>query len=242
MTADAVRRLLAAALVVATVASCGHAPPPKARSSSGAPATTRAPDGPPDDTPTTATCDYQPSGTASRPVRLPATTDVARTGVVVATLQTNEGAVRIRMDRAAAPCTVNSFVSLARQGFFDHTRCPRLVDLRLYFLQCGDPTGKGSGGSGYTFADETSGDETYVAGTVAMASSGPDTNGSQFLLFYDDSTALDATPSYTIFGHLDEASRQVVGRIAEEGEDGSNPHGGGRPNNPAEIVRVTVSG
>src|SRR5699024_8063385 len=79
-----------------------------------------------------------------------------------------------------APCTVNSFLSLAGQEYFDDTDCHRLTTEGIFVLQCGDPTGTGSGGPGYSFADELDGSETYPAGTLAMANAGPDTNGSQF--------------------------------------------------------------
>ena len=98
---------------------------------------------------------------------------------------------------------MNSFVSLAEQGFYDDTPCPRIGDQEGFgILQCGDPTGTGAGGAGYSFADELSGDETYPAGTLAMANAGPDTNGSQFFLVFRDS---QFPPSYTVFGTIDEA-------------------------------------
>jgi peptidyl-prolyl cis-trans isomerase B (cyclophilin B) len=143
------------------------------------------------------------------------------------------------LDRAAAPCTVNSFESLVQQKFYDKTRCHRLVDSGIFVLQCGDPTGSGSGGPGYTFADETDGTEKYTGGTIAMANGGPNTNGSQFFFVYEDSSTLP--PNYTIFGRMDDASRRVVARMALEGQDGSNPNGGGKPNNPSEIVSVKLS-
>ena len=158
------------------------------------------------------------------------------TGSVKYVLEMTEGKVTITLDRAKAPCTVNSFVSLAEQGYFDKTKCHRLADSGIFVLQCGDPTGTGSGGPGYQFANETDGTETYTRGVVAMANAGSDTNGSQFFMVWDDSTRLDHTPDYTIFGRLDAASRDVVATMAGEGQDGSNPDGTGRPNNPSEII------
>ena len=100
--------------------------------------------------------------------------------------------------------------------------------------------GSGSGGPGYQFANETDGSESYVRGVVAMANSGgPASNGSQFFMVWDDSTLLDQIPNYTIFGRLDTASRDVVASMAAEGQDGSNPDGTGRPNNPSEITTVS---
>ncbi|HET9871056.1 MAG TPA: peptidylprolyl isomerase [Propionibacteriaceae bacterium] len=187
-------------------------------------------------------CQYVRTGEAAKPVELPRSSGVSTTGTVAYVLKTTEGDVTITLDRAKTPCTVNSFESLADQGYFDKTRCHRLVDSGIFLLQCGDPTASGSGGPGYTFADETDGTESYTAGVVAMANAGPNTNGSQFFLVYDDSTQLDATPNYTVFGTMDQTSRGVVAIMSREGQDGTNPAGGGRPNNPAEILSVTKKG
>ncbi len=184
-------------------------------------------------------CEYVPTGEAAKPVQPPPTTGVPTSGTVRYVLQMTEGKVTITMDRAKAPCTINSFVSLARQGYFDQTRCHRLADSGIFILQCGDPTGTGQGGPGYEFANETDGTESYTRGVVAMANAGPGTNGSQFFLVWDDSTSLNQAPDYTIFGTLDAASRDVVAAMAAEGQDGSNPDGTGRPNNPSEIIRAT---
>jgi peptidyl-prolyl cis-trans isomerase B (cyclophilin B) len=186
------------------------------------------------------TCEYTRSGLPAKTVNLPPTTGVLDTGTVKYVLAMTNGKVTITLDRAAAPCTVNSFVSLAEQGFYDGTRCHRLADSKIFVLQCGDPTGSGSGGPGYQFANETDGSESYVRGVVAMANSGgPASNGSQFFMVWDDSTLLDQIPNYTIFGRLDTTSRDVVASMAAEGQDGSNPDGTGRPNNPSEITTVS---
>jgi peptidyl-prolyl cis-trans isomerase B (cyclophilin B) len=184
-------------------------------------------------------CEYVPTGEAARPVNPPPTAGVPTSGSVSYVLRMTEGDVTITMDRAKAPCTVNSFVSLAGQGYFDRTRCHRLADSGLFILQCGDPTGTGKGGPGYQFANETDGTEAYTRGVVAMANAGPGTNGSQFFLVWDDSTSLNRVPNYTIFGTMDTASRDVVAAMAAEGQDGSNADGTGRPNNPSEIMSVT---
>lgn len=185
-------------------------------------------------------CEYLPAGEPAKPVDPPSTEDIETSGETTVTLQMTEGPVTITMDRADAPCAVHSFESLAAQDYFDGTSCHRLVDSGIFILQCGDPTGQGSGGPGYTFADELTGAETYDAGVVAMANAGPDTNGSQFFLIYDDSSSLP--PSYTVLGTMDEPSRAVVARISAEGQDGrfESGGGGGQPNNPAEISTVTV--
>jgi peptidyl-prolyl cis-trans isomerase B (cyclophilin B) len=184
-------------------------------------------------------CEYSVSGDAARPVMPPPSTDVPTSGTISYVLAMTNGKVTITLDRAKAPCTVNSFVSLADQGYFDKTRCHRLADSGIFILQCGDPTGTGRGGPGYEFANETDGTESYTEGSVAMANGGPGTNGSQFFLVWGDSTSLDVNPNFTIFGTMNKASRDVVASMAEEGQDGTNADGTGRPNNPSEILTVT---
>ena len=184
-------------------------------------------------------CEYAVSGVAARPVAAPPTTGVPTSGTVSYLVTMTNGDVKITLDRARAPCTVNSFVSLADQGYFDKTKCHRLADSGIFILQCGDPSGTGKGGPGYEFANETDGTESYGEGVVAMANGGPGSNGSQFFLVWADSTSLDKKGDFTIFGEMDKASRDVVASMAEEGQDGSNPDGTGRPNNPCEITTAT---
>jgi peptidyl-prolyl cis-trans isomerase B (cyclophilin B) len=155
-------------------------------------------------------------------------------GSVAAVIETTFGDIDVTLDADAAPCAANSFVWLAERGYFDDTQCPRLEDAEgLQMLQCGDPTGTGRGGPGYTFADELTGDESYEAGTLAMASSGPGTNGSQFFLVYGDSAI---PPQYTVFGSIGPEGHDVVREIAAEGADDK-----GRPTSDLRITGVTVS-
>jgi peptidyl-prolyl cis-trans isomerase B (cyclophilin B) len=184
-------------------------------------------------------CEYSLSGDAARPVTPPPTNGVPTSGTISYVLTMTNGKVAITLDRTKAPCTVNSFVSLADQGYFDNTKCHRLADSGIFVLQCGDPTSTGNGGPGYEFANETDGTESYTEGVVAMANGGPGTNGSQFFLVWADSTSLDQTPNFTIFGEMNKASRDVVASMAGEGQDGSNADGTGRPNNPCEIATIT---
>jgi peptidyl-prolyl cis-trans isomerase B (cyclophilin B) len=186
----------------------------------------------------TTTCEYPSDGQdPAREVEAPEAEALAE-GTVPATITTNFGDIGLTLDAATAPCTVNSFVSLAEQGFYDDTPCPRIGDQEGFgILQCGDPTGTGSGGAGYSFGDELSGDETYPAGTLAMANAGPDTNGSQFFLVFRDS---QFPPSYTVFGTIDPAGLEVIDAIAAEGNDGAHPAGGGVPNKEVTIEEVTV--
>jgi peptidyl-prolyl cis-trans isomerase B (cyclophilin B) len=183
----------------------------------------------------TGACSYPTSGTAAKDVTPPTDLHPATTGTVDATLALNSGDVTLQLDRAAAPCTVNSFVSLAGQHYFDGTTCHRLTSsASLKVLQCGDPTGTGTGGPGYSFADELTGSETYGEGTLAMANAGPDTNGSQFFLVYGDSTL---PPDYTVFGKVT-GGLDVVKKIADTGTtDGGQD---GAPKNPVTIEKVTV--
>jgi peptidyl-prolyl cis-trans isomerase B (cyclophilin B) len=243
--------LLATIVLVLALGACGTIPendplrPPvtSAESGSANPSDPANPSGP--SSPTTPdasstgdeSCEYEPTGDAARSVRPPSPTGVATSGAIGYELQMTEGTVRLTLDPVRAPCTVHSFVSLAEQGFFDATKCHRLVDSGIFLFQCGDPTGTGRGGPGYTFADELDGTESYTKGVIAMAN-----DGSQFFLVYRDSTALDKTPDYTIFGEIDPSGIGILERMAAEGQDGRNAAGGGRPNNPSEIVKVTAVG
>ncbi len=151
------------------------------------------------------------------------------------TVLTGVGELKMTLDAAKTPCTVNSFLSLAEQGYFDGTTCHRLTTDGIFVLQCGDPSAKGTGGPGYSFADELDGSETYEAGTLAMANAGPDTNGSQFFIVYADS---QLPPNYAVFGHLDEASTAVVADVAAAGTtDGGSD---GAPKTPVVIESVTT--
>ena len=158
-------------------------------------------------------------------------------GTVDAQMSTSIGDLGLQLDAEQAPCTVNSFVSLAKQGYFDQTSCHRLTTSGIFVLQCGDPTGTGGGGPGYAFDDELTGKEKYPAGTLAMANAGPDTNGSQFFIVYGD-TALP--PSYTVFGSVDAAGLAAVKKVARAGTDNANGPGDGHPRTAVEIESVSV--
>jgi peptidyl-prolyl cis-trans isomerase B (cyclophilin B) len=182
-------------------------------------------------------CDYTESGDGVKQVD-PPPANATVTGEATGTIETSIGALDITLDGESAPCTVSSFVSLADQGYFDGTTCHRLTTgAGLLVLQCGDPSGTGRGGPGYSFPDELSGEETYGAGTLAMANAGPDTNGSQFFIVYADS---QLPPSYTVFGSVDPDSLALVQQAAEAGTDDSNGPGDGAPVTPVDITSVTV--
>ena len=178
---------------------------------------------------TTVSCDYPTGGQAAKEVD-PPPSDAPAEGTVDVTLTTSAGDIPIAMDAAATPCAVNSFASLSEQGYFDDTPCHRLTTDGIFVLQCGDPSGTGTGGPGYSFDDELSGQETYPAGTVAMANAGPNTNGSQFFLVYQD-TELPA--SYDVIGQMDDAGIEVVQQIAAQGTADGGPDGA-----PKETVTI----
>jgi peptidyl-prolyl cis-trans isomerase B (cyclophilin B) len=152
-------------------------------------------------------------------------------------INTSVGTITVQLDAAKAPCTVASFAYLAGKKYFDGTTCHRLVTDGIFVLQCGDPSGTGSGGPGYSFTDEnldaTSG--TYPEGTVAMANAGPNTNGSQFFLVYQDSRL---SPNYTPFGKvtagLDQVKKVAAAGTSERAADG-------HPKTPVVIQSLTVS-
>ncbi|WP_232839966.1 MULTISPECIES: peptidylprolyl isomerase [Nocardia] len=152
-----------------------------------------------------------------------------------ASLETNCGTVTVALDAARAPRTVNSFVFLSDQQYFDHTRCHRLTTQGIFVLQCGDPTALGTGGPGYRFPDENLAGATYPAGTLAMANAGPGTNGSQFFLVYRDS---QLPPNYTPFGRVVDGLGVLTGIAAAGVRDGS---GDGAPTDDVVLNAVRVA-
>jgi peptidyl-prolyl cis-trans isomerase B (cyclophilin B) len=182
-------------------------------------------------------CTYGKSGTAARKVTFPATKPDYQASYQ-ATLATNRGNIVINLANSKATCTVNSFVSLAKQSYFSNTKCHRLTTSGIYVLQCGDPTGTGQGGPGYDFANENLTGAKYTAGTVAMANTGqPNSNGSQFFLVYKNSTTLPA--SYTPFGTITQGL-PILDAIAKAGSDNSNGTGDGHPKESVVIKSVTI--
>jgi peptidyl-prolyl cis-trans isomerase B (cyclophilin B) len=186
---------------------------------------------------------------ASKPVKPPRngriTTDPA---LVSATLSTNRGAIGLQLENGRTPCTVNNFTSLAQQGFFDNTTCHRLTTTPDHgVLQCGDPTGTGSGGPGYRFPNEYPTNQfrltdpaltvpaLYPRGTLAMANSGPGTNGSQFFLVYHDSML---PPTYTVFGTIDSAGLATIDKVAAAGVAGGSQDG--KPTMNVTITSVQI--
>ncbi|WP_277884359.1 peptidylprolyl isomerase [Microbacterium sp. H1-D42] len=227
MLTPRLRRSLLALTAAAALALTGCASAQEAPAASPSQSEAPAPSG---------ECSYPAdSSPASKPVDAP-DADPAATGEVAATISTSAGDLAVTLDADAAPCTVNSFLSLGEQGYFDGTNCHRLTTEGIFVLQCGDPTGTGTGGPGYSFADELEGSETYEAGTLAMANAGPNTNGSQFFIVYADTPL---PPKYTVFGHLDEASTAIVAGIAAAGTESGAPDGA--PKTPVTLDAVTAN-
>ncbi|MEU6252899.1 peptidylprolyl isomerase [Streptomyces sp. NPDC047043] len=166
-------------------------------------------------------------------------------------LATTCGDIDIDLKAAAAPHTVNSFNFLVAKGYLDHTKCHRLVDQGIYVLQCGDPTGTGTGGPGYTIPDENLKDKSlkgqvYPAGTVAMANQynsqtkkGRNSGGSQFFLVYQDSPL---PADYTPFGTITKDGMTVLKKIAAAGAQAADPTTGNTaPNATVVINKATVT-
>lgn len=190
-----------------------------------------------------------------------------KSGVVQVTLKTTAGDIPLTLNRAEAPCTVQSIVHLVSAKFFDNTPCHRLTDYPspnpLYVLQCGDPTGTGSGGPGYTIPDEkpknlspvptttklaagATQSVVYPAGTLAMANTGqPNSGGSQFFLVYKDS---QLPPDYTVFGSIPAAGLTTLNQIAAAGiTPGTDPSTGsttpndGKPKKAVTITQAVIT-
>ncbi len=115
-----------------------------------------------------------------------------------ATIETNKGKIRVELFAKDAPKTVNNFVFLAREGFYDGVTFHRVIP--GFVAQGGDPRGDGTGGPGYTFADEFSEKRKHVRGALSMANSGPNTNGSQFFIVYAPQPHLDGR--HSVFGQV----------------------------------------
>jgi peptidyl-prolyl cis-trans isomerase B (cyclophilin B) len=195
-----------------------------------------------------------PADANVKDVGRPPTTGIAKTGTATMTITTNQGVVEAQLDRAGAPCTAASFAYLAGKQFFNNTKCHRLTTAGIYVLQCGDPSATGSGGPAYKFPDEKLPTPTqpapspsasaapsanlYPAGTLAMANSGPDTNGSQFFMVYQDGSSLEA--KYTVFGKITKGL-DIVQKVAAGGVNPGNSPTDGEPKTGVTIQTLTVA-
>ena len=152
----------------------------------------------------------------------------------VATMVTSEGTMTFDLLTSRSPRTVNSFVFLARQKYFDGLTFHRVV--KDFVLQGGDPKGNGSGGPGYSFADELPKAGEYKVGSLAMANSGPDTNGSQFFVISGPNGA-SLPPSYSYFGQLQAGKGEDIIKKIDE----LSPSGDGPPTKPVTITSMTIT-
>ena len=189
----------------------------------------------------TVTCEYDETGDASRDVPTPQGKNIPAKGEVTVNFATKQGDIEMTLDRSLAPCTVNAITDMISAKYYDDTVCHRMTEGSLSVLQCGDPTGKGSGGPGFQFANEYPTDEAddasmsqpalYPKGSIAMANAGEDTNGSQFFINYKDS---QLPPAYTYFGDLTKKGQKTIDAIAAKGVKDGQSDGA-----PAEEVRIT---
>ena len=152
-----------------------------------------------------------------------------------AVVTTNKGEFTIVLDQTKAPLAANNFVTLARYKYFDNTQCHRAI--LDFVVQCGDPTATGSGGPGYSFADELPQAGEYKLGSIAMANSGPNTNGSQFFIITGDQ-GVTLPPSYTLFGQVTEGLDSTVVALDAAGNPSSN---GMPPLKEIKIESITIT-
>ena len=201
-------------------------------------ARTTSPDG-------TVTCDYLPDASGNpnlTDVGTPPNPEVTPTqGTATVLMSTDQGDLTLTLDRSIAPCAAASFTYLTEQGFYDGTSCHRLVNAETFgVLQCGDPTGTGSGGPTYKYAEEVTPETTYPRGTIAMAkTAAPNSTGGQFFLTFVDT---QLPPEYTVVGTVDEAGLAVLDQVAAGGVQGAEGPGDGAPNVPVTIQDMAVVG
>ena len=265
---SAVGVLLVIGAVVATVVLTTKGPNTNASADTASPSTPSAASSPSSEPPPAAggalppfvapadlgaNCQYPAAEQASKKNNPPRTGKVPNTPPEVsASMTTSQGNVGLQLDNAKAPCTVNSFASLAQQGYFNDTPCHRLTTTPgLAVLQCGDPTGKGTGGPGYGFVNEYPTNQyqpddpalqspvVYPRGTLAMANTGaPGSNGSQFFLVYKDS---QLPPNYTAFGTIDATGLATLDKIAAAGVvPGDRGSDDGAPKMPVQIKSLQL--
>ena len=153
------------------------------------------------------------------------------TKTYTALISTNKGDLTVVLDPTKAPGTVNNFVNLARSKYFDDTVCHRAIP--TFVVQCGDPTATGAGGPGYAIADELPAAGEYKLGSLAMANSGPNTNGSQFFIISGEQ-GITLPPSYSLFGQVTAGLDTTLPLLDKAGN--SDPASNGVP--PKEEIRI----
>ena len=185
------------------------------------------------------TTPQEPTPKAAPAVELP-NAGITESNKASITFTTNQGEIVIETTPALAPLTVNAIAALAQKNYFDNTICHRLTTEGIFVLQCGDPTGTGTGGPGFNIPDENLPqpiDNNYPAGTVAMANAGPGTSGSQFFLVYQDTTL---GPDYTIWGSIT-SGLDILQTIASAGVVDGGADGAPLTGVTIESTKVTIS-
>ena len=214
------RRIVLIGLAALVLANCGSA-----GSGAGAPTATTAGQG-----------GSSVSGTQPKKWSSPPAMALKQGADYTATLHTTQGDIVIHLLASEDPITVNNFVFLAQQGFYNNVPFHRVI--KGFMIQGGDPTGTGAGGPGYTFKDEPV-TRDYTRGTVAMANAGPNTNGSQFFIMQADYT--NRLPkNYTIFGEVTQGM-DVVDAIASAPVTAGAGGEQSRPVNPVLIKSVDIT-
>jgi peptidyl-prolyl cis-trans isomerase B (cyclophilin B) len=177
----------------------------------------------------------QPSATSARTLPDKAT---AAGKTFTATVTTSRGVITMELDGTKAPQTVASFLGLARSGYWADSPCHRLTTEGIFVLQCGDPTGTGSGNPGYGFGVENPpADSNFPPGTLAMArGDDPNSNGGQFFIVYKQ-TVLKNSIGYSIFGRVT-SGMEIVDKVAAAG---AVPPKDGKPVQPISILKVDVT-
>jgi cyclophilin family peptidyl-prolyl cis-trans isomerase len=178
-------------------------------------------------------------GTTAVTSQRPPTTEVASVAVV----ETSLGTFKIELFNADAPKTVANFISLSNKGFYDQSATNKVIFHRIikdFMIQTGDPTGTGTGNPGYKFDDELPVKRSYDIGIVAMANSGPNTNGSQFFICTGaQAKGLDQVPNYTQFGKIIDGM-DVVLKIAAVPVTLSAQGELSKPVNPPYTIKITI--
>lgn len=188
-------------------------------------------------------CDYKDDTNkqASKKVNKPEGKDVSSGGTVNVVLKSTAGDIPLTLDRALAPCAVQSFISLSQQGYFNDTKCHRLGTTGLQMLQCGDPEASGMGGPGYTMPDEAFPEVKYGRGILAMAKTQqPNSGGSQFFMVYGEA---ELPAEYSVFGSISDEGLKVLDKVAKAGADtqGGTGDGTGPPKTEVKFTGVTVN-
>ena len=224
------------AVVLATTGSDGNATASATPSASGTPAVTTK----------VGNCVYTKDASGAAPakdVTMPAAAPSVSTQPATMTINTNLGTMVATLDPAKAPCTVHALYALAQQKYFDDTPCHRETagpEAGIYVLQCGDPTGSGSGTPGFTYKNENTAGVNYNRGVLAMANAGADTNGSQFFINYADPSEQGAQAlagGYTVFGQITQGL-DILDKITSPGVDEGGSDGA--PVTKPQITSITI--